>query len=128
MMLENSRSETKATPRATKQGAKPASGAMKQSSTQARLFEVEIAGIPLRLKSSLTEEAVEELVQLVDRQIKAALPLTKTGSIQNAAILASLNLAEAFVTLRKMACSELEAVEHGALRIVSELESSNIKK
>lgn len=117
-MLENSQSEIKA----NKNGAKAA------PQTGPRLFEVEIAGIPLRLKSSLTQEAVEELVQLVDRQIKAALPLTKTGSIQNAAILASLNLAEAFVTLRKMACSELEAVEHGAMRIVSELESSNIRK
>lgn len=119
-MLENSRLETKSN--------QPKARSIGGDTAQTRLYEVEIAGIPLRLKSSLPANAVEDLVQLVDRQIKAALPLTKTGSIQNAAILASLNLAEAFVTLRKMACAELEAVESGALRIVSELESSNISK
>lgn len=90
----------------------------------ARLFEVEIAGVHLRLKSSHDEETVNELVALVDQKIREALPLTKTGSVQNASILASLHLAEEFLLLKRKAQSELGALEAKALKVISELESS----
>jgi cell division protein ZapA len=90
----------------------------------ARLFEVEIAGVHLRLKSSHDEETVNELVALVDQKIREALPLTKTGSVQNAAILASLHLAEEFLMLKRKAQTELGALEAKALKVISELESS----
>ncbi|MEK7357943.1 MAG: cell division protein ZapA [Bdellovibrionota bacterium] len=90
----------------------------------ARLFEVEIAGVHLRLKSAHDEETVNELVGLVDRKIREALPLTKTGSVQNASILASLHLAEEFLLLKRKAQTELGALEAKAIRVISELESS----
>lgn len=91
-----------------------------------RLFEVVIAGVPLRLKSSHDEQTVKELVALVDRKVNEALPLTRTGSIQNASILASLHLAEEILTLKKLASAELEKLENKTLKVISELESSRI--
>lgn len=96
------------------------------SESRARLFEVEIAGVPLRLKSSHDVQTVNELVALVDRRIKEALPLTKTGSIQNASILASLHLAEENLALRSQAKAELERLESRTLKVISELESSRM--
>ena len=95
--------------------------------SRARLFQVSIAGVPLRLKSSHDEQTVNELVALVDRRIREALPLTKTGSIQNASILASLHLAEEFLTLKRKAKTELERLESKTLKVISELESSCIR-
>jgi cell division protein ZapA len=89
-----------------------------------KLFEVEIAGVPLRLKSSHDEQTVNELVSLVDEKIRAALPLTKTGSIQNASILASLHLAEEYLALKRKAQAELENLEAKALKVISDLENS----
>ena len=89
-----------------------------------KLFEVEIAGVPLRLKSSHDEQTVNELVRLVDEKIREALPLTKTGSIQNASILASLNLAEDYLMLKRKALAELDGLEARALGVISELEST----
>jgi cell division protein ZapA len=93
---------------------------------KARLFEVEIAGVPLRLKSSHDEQTVNELVALVDGKIREALPLTKTGSIQNASILASLHLAEEYLMLKRKAKAELEGLEAKTLKVISELESSRV--
>lgn len=96
------------------------------SESRGRLFEVEIAGVPLRLKSSHDVQTVNDLVALVDQKIKEALPLTKTGSIQNASILASLHLAEENLTLRLKAQAELERLENKTLKVISELESSRM--
>ncbi len=91
---------------------------------RSRLFEVEIAGVPLRLKSSHDEQTVNELVRFVDEKVREALPLTKTGSIQNASILASLHLAEEYLMLKRKAQNELDGLEAKALKVISELESS----
>lgn len=90
----------------------------------AKTFEVEIAGVPLRLKSSHDEQTVKELVRLVDEKIREALPLTKTGSIQNASILASLNLAEDYLMLKRKALSELDGLEAKAMKVITEMESA----
>ena len=95
-------------------------------SREARLFEVVIAGVPLRLKSSHDEQTVNELVALVDHKVREALTLTKTGSIQNASILASLHIAEEYLNLKQKAKAELERLEARALKVISELESSRI--
>ncbi len=91
---------------------------------RSKLFEVEIAGVPLRLKSSHDEQTVKELVRLVDEKIREALPLTKTGSIQNASILASLNLAEDYLMLKRKTLSELNGLEAKAQKVITELEST----
>ena len=97
----------------------------KTTNTQrSRLYEVEIAGVSLRLKSSHDEQTVNELVRLVDEKVREALPLTKTGSIQNASILASLNLAEDYLMLKRKALSTLDGLEAKAEKVITELEST----
>lgn len=107
-------------------GATDAALAAKDASSDAepRLYQVEIAGVALRLKSSHDQKTVNELVALVDGKIREALPLTKTGSVQNATILASLNLAEEFLILKRKAKHELTILEDKALKLISELEKS----
>jgi cell division protein ZapA len=95
-------------------------------STTAKLHEVLIAGVPLRLKSSHDEQTVNELVALVDHRVREALHLTKSGSIQNASILASLHLAEEYILLKRKAKVELDHLEAKTLRVISDLESSRV--
>ena len=92
--------------------------------TRATLYEVGIAGVPLRLKSSHDEQTVNELVSLVDHKIREALPLTKTGAVQNAAILAALHLAEDLLMLKRKAQIELDRLEAKTLKVISEMENS----
>lgn len=73
-------------------------------------YDFTIAGLPYRLKSSHDEEVVAQLVELVDQRIRDALSLTKSGSIQNAAVLAALNIAEEFILLKAQAQFEIEAL------------------
>ena len=103
---------------------KLAKAASAKAPKSAKTFEVEIAGVPLRLKSSHDEQTVNELVRLVDERIREALPLTKTGSIQNASILASLNLAEDYLMLKRKALSELDGLEAKALKVITEMENT----
>ena len=94
----------------------------------AKVFEVEIAGVPLRLKSSHDEQTVQELVDLVDSKVRESLKASKTGSIQNAAILAALNLAEEYLLLKRRTKSELNSLETRAQKVLSELESSRVSQ
>ena len=103
---------------------KAPSSAGKTSSSAARLFEVEIAGIPMRLKSAHDDKTVNELVELVNAKINEALPLTKSGSIQNASILAALHLAEEYLMLKRHAKAELDLLEAKATRVLVDMENS----
>jgi cell division protein ZapA len=86
------------------------------------LYEVEIAGVPLRLKSSHDQAMVEQLIALVNSKITEALPLTKTGSIQNASILASLHLAEEFLKLKGQYRKDLDQLEKKTQKVLAELQ------
>lgn len=93
-----------------------------------RVYDVEIAGIPLRLKSSHDDNTVKELVEMVDRRVREALSMTKTGSIQNASILAALHLAEEYMTLKMRAKAELDQLESRAQKVLTELENSRVSQ
>lgn len=95
-----------------------------ENKAQHNVYEVEIGGISLRLKSSHSEETVQQLVQFVNNKIQQSLTLTKTDSLQTAAILACLNLAEEQFVFKKKALSELSDVEIKAQEILANLESS----
>ncbi len=90
-----------------------------------KLFEVTIADHQFRLRSSQNESFVHELVKIVDHRIKQALNATKSGSVQNAAVLAALNIAEELVLLKKRALREIAAIEEKALRLSQELEKNS---
>lgn len=89
-----------------------------------KVYEVDIGGIPLRLKSSHSEETVQQLVQFVNNKIQQSLTLTKTDSLQTAAILACLNLAEEHLVFKSKALGDLSDVEIKAQEILANLESS----
>ncbi|MBL7671217.1 MAG: cell division protein ZapA [Bdellovibrionaceae bacterium] len=91
-------------------------------------FEFLIAGMPYRLKTSHDGVLVQELVQLVTSKMDQAMAATKSGSYQNAAVLAALNLAEELVLLKKRASRELERLEEKTLRLALDLENSRNQK
>jgi cell division protein ZapA len=73
-------------------------------------YEFIIAGLPYKLKSSHNEDVVAQLVHLVDQRIREALSVTKSGSIQNASVLAALNIAEDYILLKKQAQWEIQSL------------------
>lgn len=97
---------------------------LKASSNQDSSAQVSIAGVPLRLKSSHDLETVNELVRMVDEKIRQALPLTKTGSIQNASILAALNMAEELLILKRRARELTDGLEARLAHVIEDLEKS----
>lgn len=92
------------------------------------VFEVTIAGIPLKLKSGHDPEVVKRLTSYVDKKVQEALPATKSGSIQVAALLAALNLADELFELKEHAVSEIEKFEKKAARVLDDLESSRASR
>lgn len=89
---------------------------------QKEVFDFYIAGLPYKLRSSHSEEVVAELVQMVDHRIRDALAVTKSGSIQNAAVLAALNIAEELVLLRKQALAEVSQLEERSKKWQQDIE------
>lgn len=92
------------------------------------LYEVQVAGLSLKLKSSHDEKTVRELSTLVDKKVNEALALGKNVSFQNALLLAALHLAEEITLLKQAANSKLQAIEQKSLDILSELEDSPISR
>jgi cell division protein ZapA (FtsZ GTPase activity inhibitor) len=93
-----------------------------------RIYDVNIAGIPLKLKSEKDPELVKKLISYVDNKVQEALPATKSGSLQNAALLATLNMAEELFELKGKALTQLDKFEKKALSLIDELESSKAGK
>lgn len=93
-----------------------------------KIFEVEIAGMSLKLRSSHDEQTVQELVSFVDQKINEALPKVKNGSLQTAAVLAVLNVSEELMLLKRQARRELERLESKTERVITSLEASRIPK
>lgn len=98
------------------------------SQSAGKIFEVEIAGVPLKLKSTHDESTVNDLVRLIDKTINEALPKVKNRSVQTAAVLAALNLAEELHFLKKQISAELDKLENKADRVIHSLEASRIPK
>ncbi len=93
-----------------------------------KTYEFQIAGVPYKLKTSHDPSTVEELVRYVDEKINSAISATKSGSFQNASILAALNIAEELLLLKRKAVKQLDLLESKAQRLASDLESSAVPK
>lgn len=89
-----------------------------------KVYDVEIAGLSLKLKSPHDAETVKALTSLVNQKINQALPLTKSGSLTTAAVLACLNIAEEIMLLKRNAKDELETLEQKTQKMITSLESS----
>ncbi len=95
---------------------------------QNKTFEVQLAGVPMRLKSTHDSATVEYLVNLVNEKVEQILTDSPNISFQKALLLAALHMAEDMVTGKRQAQSELDNLETKAKAILSELESSPISK
>ncbi len=93
-----------------------------------KTYTFNIAGIPYKIKTSHNEEVVNELVEFVNEKMNEAMTSTKNSSYQSAAVLAAMNIAEELILLKRKAYKEVELLEHKALRLATELESSKIQK
>ena len=98
------------------------------NSTNSETYEVHVAGMPLRLKSSHDEKTVQELIDLVDAKIKGAMASNSSISFQKALLLASLNMAEDLVFLKRAVRSRLDSLETKTKTILTELDSSPLAK
>jgi cell division protein ZapA len=96
--------------------------------TEKKIYDLVIGGVPFKLKTFHDEQRVKELVTLVDQKISQAMDSTKTGSLQSAAILAALNIAEELLTLKLAASRELERLEQRATKLSFDLENTNFFK
>ena len=91
-------------------------------------YDVQVAGMPLRLKSSHDEQTVQELIDLVDGKIKEALSANSQLSFQKALLLASLHVAEDLVFLKRAVQSRLDSLEDKAKGILAELDSTPVAR
>ena len=91
-------------------------------------FDFKIAGVSYKIKSSHTEETVQNLVNYVDQKVTDAMKVTKNASFQNAAVLAALNIAEELILLKTRAYDELEILEEKASKLASKIDSSKVDK
>lgn len=91
-------------------------------------YEVQIAGLPLKLRSSHDAQTVNELVEVVNHRVQNALAMNPNLSFQKALVLASLHIAEDLLLLKRTAQGELDQLERKAKGVLAELESSPIAR
>ncbi len=92
--------------------------------TVKNVYEVHVAGLPLKLRSSHDPQTVSELVNLVDQKVKEAMSANSTVSFQNALVLAALNVSEELMLLRKTLTGELSRVEERTRQILDRFEDA----
>lgn len=96
--------------------------------TSKHLYEVEVAGMPLKLRSSHDAKTVNELVELVDEKTRQALGAGTKISFQKALLLASLHIAEDLILLKREAKGKLTQLEGRAQQILDDLEESPVSR
>lgn len=87
------------------------------------IYEVQIAGLPLKLRSSHDSQTVSDLINLVDLKVKEAMNANKAASYQNALLLAALNIAEELLLLKKTATAEIDRIEERARIVLDQMEA-----
>ena len=96
--------------------------------TKSETYDVQVAGLPLRLKSSHDEQTVQELIDLVDSKVKEAMSSNSSISFQKALLLASLHVAEDLVFLKRAVQGRLNHLEKKAKGILTELDSTPLSR
>ncbi len=86
-----------------------------------KTFDVEIAGVPLRLKSSHDQETVNEIMRMVEEQMD---PMLAKTSLRNSALLACLRLAEELYLLREKTKEELDNLESQTLEQIAHIQQA----
>ena len=93
------------------------------SNTQFASHDVTVAGVSLRLKTSHDEQALSEILEMVNKRIDS--DVEKLSS-QKALVLACLRLAEDLYVFKNSTSQELNHIENLANRILSDLQVSQV--
>ena len=86
------------------------------------LFEVQVAGLNMKLRSSHDEKTVLNLVQLINNKVDEAMKANGKVTFQNALVLAALNIAEELLLLKTTAATELDRIESRTRLILEKIE------
>lgn len=97
---------------------------MDTAPTKSELYEVHVAGLPLKLKSSHDEQTVQELITLIDKKVNEAMASNASISFQKALLLAALHVAEDLVFLKRAVRDRLDLLENKAKGILTELDTT----
>lgn len=95
-----------------------------------KIYDVQIGGYSLKLKTSNHPAHVKKLVQIVENKIGESLKTHSSISIQKALILSCLNIAEDYINLKNGVHSQLDQIESKAQSLSNLLKSSggNLRK
>ena len=85
--------------------------------------DVTVAGVSLRLKTSHDEQALSEILTMVNNRIDSDV---EKVSAQKALVLACLRLAEDLYIFKQSTSQELNHIENLANRILSDLQVSQV--
>lgn len=87
------------------------------------LYEVNIKGISLTLKSAHDMELIEAISNIVNNKMDELSASNKELSFQNVLILTALNLAEDLVLLKKSTLNKLDSLEEKSNILLSNIEN-----
>jgi cell division protein ZapA len=90
------------------------------------IYDVEVSGVRLKIRSSHNAETVAELVQYVDQKISDVIATQNAVSFQNSLLLAALNIAEELLLMKKAAHHELEKIEERTKNIIEKIEDRDL--
>ena len=98
---------------------------MSVSKNPLKTYEVQIGDCSLRLKSGHNSATLNEIVQMVEQQVRASKKNNRTLSMQKTFALCCLNVAEELVCLKQALEGQLDHLESSTQSIFSELKSSS---
>ncbi|MCB0421456.1 MAG: cell division protein ZapA [Bdellovibrionales bacterium] len=93
-----------------------------------KIYDVEVAGVALKLRSSHDISTVNELVALVNEKVSDVKSGSQSIPHEKALLLAALHLAEEITLLKKSALSEIDQIEARVHGILNDLESSPVSQ
>ena len=90
-----------------------------------KIYDVQIGGYSLKLKTSSKPDKVKKLIQIVEGEIGKSLKVHSNISVQKALILSCLNIAENYMDLKESTLHQLDQMEAKARSMISLLKSSD---
>ncbi len=91
-----------------------------------KTYEVRIGDCSLRVKSAHNSNTLNEIIQVVEQQIRSSRANNRALSMQKTFALSCLNMAEELVCLKKAVRLKLDHLESSAQSVFSELKSSSV--
>lgn len=99
-----------------------------QAPIEKKMYDVQVAGISVRLKSSHSEETVSRLTTYISDKIENAQKANPQSSFQNVLFLTCLQMAEELVFTKTELSSELNSIKSEALQLLGDLEASPLNQ